>query len=115
MSVPSVLVDAIMQVIKDYVHSILGYAQKQPRIAAMAAAGAAFGLVALAGLNGCFTKKWDVTGKVVVITGASSGIGKALALRLVGMGALYVDMSFGVTFPPISPLLFPSLTQLGLL
>lgn len=81
-----------MQFIKDYAQSLVGCVQKQPRLAAMATAGAAFGLVALAGLNGCFTKKWDVKGKVVVITGASSGIGKSLALRLVRMGALYVAL-----------------------
>ena len=80
-----------MDFVRTQISSVMSCMQKHPRIAALTAAGAAVSLVGFAALSGVFQKKWEVHDKVVLITGASSGMGKELALQLVGMGARYVE------------------------
>lgn len=81
----------MMDFLRTQISSVMSCVQRHPRVAALTAAGAALSLVGVAALSGAFQKKWAVQGKVVLITGASSGMGKELALQLVGMGARYVD------------------------
>lgn len=81
------------QCIGDCINSLVTKARLNPQLAALAATGAAASLLGVAALAGCFQKRWDVTNKVFIITGASSGIGKALALQLVQMGAKYDQKS----------------------
>jgi NAD(P)-dependent dehydrogenase (short-subunit alcohol dehydrogenase family) len=76
-----------MDFIRKQLDGIIGYAQKNPRMMGLAAAGAVVGLAGFAALSSSCRKEWDVQDKVAVITGASSGIGKALALHLVRLGA----------------------------
>ena len=79
-----------MQAIQNFFTSLVSSAKAKPQIAGLVAAGAAVGLVALGRLIAASRNKWELEGKVVLITGASSGIGKSLALELVRRGALYV-------------------------
>lgn len=88
-----------MDNISAYAQQLIGIAKQKPAVAAAAAAVGALGLIAVTRLFGCSSKQWDVKGKVVLITGASSGIGRSLATHLVRLGAKYEEDKQPFIFP----------------
>jgi hypothetical protein len=83
-----------MQTLKNVWTTLRIRAQDEPRFFGAVAAGAALGLFAIGSMVAVARNAWSVEEKVILITGASSGIGKALALELVRRGAKYVRFSF---------------------